>query len=99
MPSRSLKHVHGILLDMAQQSFTKEGSAKPYIWQVRHGGMLGLKYEVAVRRDLLLDVKDEEMKANLDTDPEQLHSAVDGENGVASRHEVLRSVVSSAVLG
>lgn len=29
------------------------GSTKQYVWEVRHAGLLGIKYEVAVRADLV----------------------------------------------
>ena len=60
MPKRSVTHVHSILLQMIQQDFavptTTSGSmgetAKSHVWEVRHAGLLGVKYEVAVRTDL-----------------------------------------------
>ncbi|CAE6409738.1 unnamed protein product [Rhizoctonia solani] len=68
MPRRSVLHVHSILLQMIGQGGSKptldetpskgkaNGSkhATPgVVWEVRHAGLLGLKYEVAVRRDLV----------------------------------------------
>jgi len=35
-------------IDVFEESLERE-----YIWEVRHAGMLGMKYAVAVRRDLL----------------------------------------------
>jgi TATA-binding protein-associated factor len=60
MPHRSLLHVHAILLQMIQQDFpipvqgkkSKPNDGKNHIWEVRHAGLLGIKYEVAVRNDL-----------------------------------------------
>jgi len=60
MPHRSLVHVHAILLQMIQQDFpipvqgkkSKANDGKNHIWEVRHAGLLGIKYEVAVRNDL-----------------------------------------------
>lgn len=60
MPKRSALHVHGILLQMISQQFTlpeftskSRPNAEPsHIWQIRHAGLLGIKYEVAVRIDL-----------------------------------------------
>jgi TATA-binding protein-associated factor len=57
MPASSVRRVHGILLDMIKQDFptkSKQNKREPaYVWQVRHAGLLGLKYEVAVRQDLI----------------------------------------------
>ncbi|KZT56424.1 hypothetical protein CALCODRAFT_435762 [Calocera cornea HHB12733] len=65
MPLRSVHHVHGILLDMVHQRFSsndaneifskssKQGRFERRIWEVMHAGLLGIKYEVAVRRDLI----------------------------------------------
>lgn len=68
MPRRSVLHVHGVLLQMIRQdfpipvkptngkTFSKNGD-KSHVWEVRHAGLLGIKYEVAVRSDLVsLDV-------------------------------------------
>src|ERR1700722_15430856 len=57
MPRRSVSHVHAILLQMIRQDFAvtttrqMEGE-KGHVWEVRHAGLLGIKYEVAVRSDL-----------------------------------------------
>ncbi|KAF8744257.1 chromatin remodeling protein, partial [Rhizoctonia solani] len=68
MPRRSVLHVHSILLQMIGQGGSKPSQdEKPtktrvneskhatpgVVWEVRHAGLLGLKYEVAVRRDLV----------------------------------------------
>jgi len=56
--------VHNNLLQMIRQEFSTSanggesngGRSKKvpvYAWQVRHAGLLGLKYEVAVRNDLI----------------------------------------------
>ena len=56
---------------------------KGHVWEVRHAGLLGIKYEVAVRSDLVsLDVPEGENAMEVD----------DGK-------EVLRGVVDAAVLG
>lgn len=49
MPRRSVFHVHRVLLQMIQQDFL---SNQKHVWEVRHAGLLGVKYEVAVRTDL-----------------------------------------------
>ncbi|CAG8762697.1 5269_t:CDS:2, partial [Acaulospora morrowiae] len=56
MSPRGVENVHGVLLQMIYQSDTCDG--KPSIWEVRHAGMLGLKYAVAVRKDLVNDILD-----------------------------------------
>jgi TATA-binding protein-associated factor len=59
MPRRSVLHVHSVLLQMIRQDFTIPtgakglGKEKSHIWEVRHGGLLGIKYEVAVRSDVV----------------------------------------------
>lgn len=67
MPRRSVGHVHSILLQMIRQEFTLPSTAKAgkkddrnHVWEVRHAGLLGIKYEVAVRSDLFDAQKDEE---------------------------------------
>ena len=59
MPRRSVLHVHSVLLQMIRQDFTLPtgangpGKGKSHIWEVRHAGLLGIKYEVAVRSDVV----------------------------------------------
>jgi len=58
-------HVHTVLLQMIKQDFTvriprkdpkdPKGIERMHIWEVRHAGLLGIKYEVAVRSDLFQD--------------------------------------------
>jgi TATA-binding protein-associated factor len=60
MPRRSVSHVHAILLQMIRQDFSVSSQPsskdmdvdKGHVWEVRHAGLLGIKYEVAVRSDL-----------------------------------------------
>ena len=59
MPRRSLLRVHSVLLQMIRQNFavpadskTKSDPERLHVWEVRHAGLLGIKYEVAVRNDL-----------------------------------------------
>ncbi|KAK5940364.1 TATA-binding protein-associated factor mot1 [Knufia obscura] len=51
LPDQTALSVYGILQKMIYQMDT--GLKEP-VWQVCHGGMLGLRYFVAVRKDLLL---------------------------------------------
>ena len=61
MPRRSVLRVHAFLLEMIRQDFPipakQMKAAKPtdraHVWEVRHAGLLGIKYEVAVRGDLV----------------------------------------------
>jgi len=86
MPRRSLLHVHSTLLQMVKQDFcmpshsttTTSKVGKNHIWEVRHAGLLGIKYEVAVRNDLFsVDLEqDAEVKAE-DTGKEALQEVVD----------------------
>lgn len=99
MPRRSVLHVHNILLQMIKQDFEldaalpdvkvgknangQNGRGLLYVWEVRHVGLLGIKYEVAVRADLVEEqvVKEEDI------------------DGITSGKEVLRGIVDAAVLG
>ncbi|KAH0584000.1 hypothetical protein H2248_009577 [Termitomyces sp. 'cryptogamus'] len=92
MPRRSLAQVHSVLLQMIQQNFDippnnsrpRKGDDTNHVWEVRHAGLLGLKYEVAVRGDLFEKpaIKQEE---DMDVDE--------------AGREVLRGVVDVAILG
>jgi hypothetical protein len=68
MPRRSVLHVHAVLLQMIRQDFALPsgtngpGKGKCHIWEVRHAGLLGIKYEVAVRSDVV-GATDEDIKA------------------------------------
>ena len=91
MPKRSVTHVHSILLQMIHQDFvfssaatgSKQETTKNHVWEVRHAGLLGVKYEVAVRTDLFETgtIKDD-----------------DDDMGEVARN-VLRGVVDAAILG
>ncbi|KAI5122989.1 hypothetical protein M0805_006867 [Coniferiporia weirii] len=56
---------------------------KQHVWEVRHAGLLGIKYEVAVRADLV----------------EERSVKVENDDGFADGREVLRGIVDAAVLG
>lgn len=83
--------VHGSLVEMVRQSWAKRrkeaaslSRGEKFSWEVRHAGLLGLKYEVAVRRDLL----SEQWKGEEDVKP-----------GMGDqRSTMLQDVVDSAVL-
>ncbi|KAF8969946.1 SNF2 superfamily chromatin remodeling protein [Flammula alnicola] len=89
MPRRSLLHVHSVLLQMIRQDFTagskpQTDTERGHIWEVRHAGLLGIKYEVAVRSDLF----DEPTSVKQE----------DGEFHDGGR-DILRDVVEAAILG
>jgi len=70
MPRRSVLHVHAVLLQMIRQDFTLPkgangpGKERSHIWEVRHAGLLGIKYEVAVRSDVVeAEATSQEIKA------------------------------------
>ena len=82
MPRRSVLHVHSILLQMIRQDFSLAAPTKfllpgasrndgvlrerTHVWEVRHAGLLGIKYEVAVRSDLVQvnDAKEDSEPSN-----------------------------------
>jgi len=75
---------------MIRQDFIVEADRKSakdndrgHIWEVRHAGLLGIKYEVAVRSDLFDHpvVKDED------------------ESEISNGKSILRGVVEAAILG
>lgn len=59
MSDELVRSTHCVLLDMTRQdSLRAAGTPVPdgkrgYVWEVRHAGLLGLKYVVAMRRDML----------------------------------------------
>ena len=85
MPRRSLLHVHAILLQMIQQDFPipvpskkhKVDGGKNHIWEVRHAGLLGIKYEVAVRSDLFDQYVTKQEGESLDPGKQVLRGVVD----------------------
>lgn len=104
MPRRSVLHVHNILLEMIRQDFPitvkptnghfkGRQTEKGHVWEIRHAGLLGIKYEVAVRSDLVTTASipsEDPVKAE---DVEMQDAQNDG------GREVLRDVVDAAVLG
>lgn len=81
-------HVHSVLLQMIRQDYVNDGknidSEKTHVWEVRHAGLLGIKYEVAVRSDMF-EVQDAVKKEDVDAED-------DGRG-------ILRGVVQAAILG
>ena len=63
LPDEAVYEVHATLLEMVRQPWAKRGKqadgqerkeGEKFRWEVRHAGLLGIKYEVAVRGDLLM---------------------------------------------
>ena len=82
-------------MDMIAQPWVKveDGLRKGYAWEVRHAGLLGLMYEVAVRPDIIAEPQDikpatSELEANGDV------KMVDG-----GREQFLEKVLEAAMLG
>ena len=105
MPRRSVLHVHNILLEMIRQDFpvvikpvnghpNGKQSDSGHVWQVRHAGLLGIKYEVAVRSDLFA-VEPVKVEAGLKTEDVEMGDSTTNDQG----KEVLKGVVDAAVLG
>ena len=88
MPRRSVLHVHNVLLQMIRQDFPitlkptngkgfSKNADKTHVWEVRHAGLLGIKYEVAVRSDIVsLDVPEND-GMDVDDGKEVLRGVVD----------------------
>ena len=60
LSGEGVAEVHSTLMAMVRQSWAKRGRDgdgvekwQRFAWELRHAGLLGLKYEVAVRSDLL----------------------------------------------
>lgn len=90
MPHNSLLHVHSVLLQMIRQDFTitipKKSDKEPergHVWEIRHAGLLGIKYEVAVRSDLF---ESEVLKK-------------EDESSTLYGRQMLEDVVDAAILG
>ena len=103
MPRRSVLHVHSVLLQMIRQDFTvpvkpsveRKRSRRPdkqekgHVWEVRHAGLLGIKYEVAVRGDV---VEEEVVKMEDGT-------MIEPDIARATGRDILQDVVDAAILG
>lgn len=109
MPESSIVSVHNVLLQMIRQDHAAEGAAtdahtgfaakrgkKGYVWEVRHAGLLGLKYEVVVKKEMLMNaaiVKKEEPVVK----KEESDATTDG--ALADPSRMLQDVVEVAILG
>ncbi|KAK8854899.1 hypothetical protein IAR55_003638 [Kwoniella newhampshirensis] len=95
MDTSGVREVHDALMAMVRQSWAKRGKEaegkdkhEKFAWEVRHAGLLGLKYEIAVRGDLLGVKIDEGALMEVDIKPE---IAIVGLN-------LLEDVVDAAIL-
>ena len=80
--------MHNVLLQMIRQDFPitlkptngkgfSKNADKTHVWEVRHAGLLGIKYEVAVRSDIVsLDVPEND-GMDVDDGKEVLRGVVD----------------------
>ncbi|KZT70176.1 SNF2 superfamily chromatin remodeling protein [Daedalea quercina L-15889] len=111
MPRRSVLHVHSILLQMIRQDFPMpvkptllknrgpdKNADRGHVWEVRHAGLLGIKYEVAVRSDLVSAVKSEGGQDSSQDGREVLRGVVDAAVlGLGDRDDDVRSVAASCL--
>ncbi|GAA5855493.1 hypothetical protein JCM8547_007859 [Rhodosporidiobolus lusitaniae] len=101
MSSTSAVEVQRVLVDMVHQVGTVRGDAEPgklkYIWQVRHSGLLGLKYFVAVQGHLVRGVDGVSTPPPVKPEPDAEMEDVKPSVGQAS--PVLRAVVDAALVG
>ncbi|KAI9355406.1 SNF2 family N-terminal domain-containing protein [Zopfochytrium polystomum] len=95
--STSLKVVHQGLLKLIQGgegvSRNRQNASLPNRWEVRHAGLIGLKYWMAVRKDLLKDVV-----VAADGSEQNTGVFVSIMNGLRDRDDDVRSVASSTLL-
>lgn len=112
LPAAAVEKVHGVLVQMVRQDWVggkAGGRGRGYAWEVRHAGLLGLKYEVAVRGDLVSETiakaemeaagVDLHVKLERDDDGRGLQLAGDGQPRRMQKGDLLRDVVDAAVLG
>jgi TATA-binding protein-associated factor len=95
MTRSSVSIVHGYLMDMIAQPWQKVegGHRKGYAWEVRHAGLLGLMYEVAVRPDIIAEPQDIKPAAS------ELEADGDIEMADGRRYQFLEKVLAAAMLG
>jgi TATA-binding protein-associated factor len=94
----AIYEVHSTLVAMVRQPWAKRGKeganaakGEKFAWEVRHAGLLGLKYEVAVRSDLLgVGVKAE--------DGEDVKPKIEENGYTTGPPDLLKDVVESAIL-
>ncbi|GAC99874.1 hypothetical protein PHSY_007477 [Pseudozyma hubeiensis SY62] len=112
MPESSILSVHNVLLQMIRQDHAAEGAStdfaagfaakrgkKGYVWEVRHAGLLGLKYEVVVKKDLLMSSTTVKSEAAVVKKEEVDQEPLSEESAVIDTAKMLRDVVEVAILG
>ncbi|KAJ9474791.1 TATA-binding protein-associated factor MOT1 [Pseudozyma hubeiensis] len=112
MPEYSILSVHNVLLQMIRQDHAAEGAStdfaagfaakrgkKGYVWEVRHAGLLGLKYEVVVKKDLLMSSTTVKSEAAVVKKEELDQRPLSEESAVIDTSKMLRDVVEVAILG
>ncbi|KAI6111007.1 hypothetical protein F5141DRAFT_1111960 [Pisolithus sp. B1] len=88
MPLRSVVHVHS--------AKTGKVDERNHVWEVRHAGLLGIKYEVAVRSDLF---GAPEREGDHDVGKSILQGVVDAAVlGLGDRDDDVRAVAASCLL-
>ena len=109
MPLEIVVRVQAILIDMVRQNgappskgsagassaSTSKSKAK-YVWQVRHSGLLGLKYLVAVRSSIFRSMPGDVVMKSEDED---VKPSVNGLTGRTPSDILLKSVVDAALIG
>lgn len=90
MPATSTAEVQRVLVDMVHQR-----DVPKYIWQVRHSGLMGLKFFVAVQAHLVgSDVRANGQAVKMEEDEEAKPQISSG-----GPTEVLKAIVDAALVG
>ena len=99
MPDMSVYRVQNILLQMVFQENMEnslpESRKKRYFWEIRHAGLLGLKYLVAVRRDIF----DSPATSKLVTDVKTPDTSLESSDQAGKALNLLKSTLSAALVG
>ncbi|ADV22686.1 Helicase, putative [Cryptococcus gattii WM276] len=102
-----VKEIHQTLMGMVKQPWAKRGKesdnlqkAEKFAWEVRHAGLLGLKYEVAVRGDLLSvkvegDIKPDVEMGNFNLLDDVVNAAI---LALGDADDDVRTVAASALI-
>lgn len=112
MPESSILSVHNVLLQMIRQDHAADGAAtdynlgfaakrgkKGYVWEVRHAGLLGLKYEVVVKKDLLLSSSVVKSEPQALKKQDEDHNPLSDQDADIDTSKMLQDVVQVAILG
>lgn len=97
MSPSTLGHLHAIVQEMIRQTQASsedamsDKSTSGYVWEVRHAGLLGLKYEVAVRTDFVTSTPEDGSKQPL---IEVVEAAM---LGLADRDDDVRGVSAASL--